>query len=154
MKDSDKKEEPIILVVDDDRLYLTFWRRILTDIGAENLVLTKDPLEAMEILKNTTCRLLISDIIMPDIKGYELAKFASKKQPNCPIILTTAFSADLSRFDLSNPKFHLLHKPYQDLKELKKFLCHILHGDSTFEDISDDSFSENDEFPEVIEWKL
>jgi len=154
VKGKEKKQVSAIVIVDDDPVYLTFWRRILTDIGVSNLRLTSDPREAMKMLKKSPCRLLISDIIMPHIKGYELARFVNETYPDCPIILTSGFSTDLSRFDLSNPRFHLLHKPYTDLKDLRNFLKHILNGDDTFEDISEDSFSENEDYPEVVEWKL
>jgi len=150
----DTKKGPLTLVADDDAVYLSFWRRILTDLGVDNFMLVQDPHEAEEILKSTPCKLFISDVIMPEINGYELAKIANELQPGCTVILTTAYGTNLYRFALENHKFHLLHKPYNDLNELKKFLEHLLAGDEKFDDISEDSCSENEDYPHLMEWKL
>jgi len=83
-----------------------------------------------------------------------LAGIALSACKQCRIILTTAYRAELSRFHLPHKKFHILYKPYSDLEELKKLLMHLIENDSNYEDMSEDSFSENEDFPEIIEWKF
>lgn len=146
--------EPVILIVDDDPIYISFWKRILPDVGITRFVATSDPREAEKILTTRHCTVLISDIIMPYIRGYELAQLAKERNPEGTIILTTAFDADLSRFDLGDPRFHLLHKPYTNLSELKRFLKHVIRGEDSIDSFSEDSFSENTDYPRVMEWKL
>lgn len=143
-----------VIVVEDDPTLLCFWRRMLKDLGVTDAVFFSDPKEALVLIEEVPCKVLISDIVMPDINGYELARLAIRRSPLCSVILTTAYSADLSRFDLANCRFHLLHKPYTDIVEVRKFVRHVLEGDSSFNDISEDSFSENEDYPDVTEWKL
>jgi DNA-binding NtrC family response regulator len=143
-----------VIVVEDDNTYLSFWKRFLDEMGITNYTLISNPYKARELLIKAGCRLLISDINMPDVNGYELTKVAHEHSPNCEIILTTAYSPNLSRFDFGACPFHLLHKPFSNLEELTKLIKHLVGGDSSMDDISEDSFSENEEFPQVTEWKL
>lgn len=143
-----------VVVVEDDPTFLKFWGRIMDEIGVKNYRLFSDSDEALAYLKEAPCSLLISDVIMTKINGYDLARKALKLYPGCNVILTTAYSTDLSRFLLADQRFHLLHKPYTDLAALKRFIKHIINGDTSFDDISEDSFSKNEDFPQVMEWKL
>lgn len=143
-----------VIVVDDDPVYLSFWRRILTDMGIMHFKLIDDPAIAADVIEKFPCALLISDVIMPGISGFDLAGIALSACKQCRIILTTAYRAELSRFHLPHKKFHILYKPYSDLEELKKLLMHLIENDSNYEDMSEDSFSENEDFPEIIEWKF
>ena len=154
MDTSKKKPDFVALVVDDDPIYISFLRRIFGDMGIDDVKFLDDPLVAKELIKECSFGVLISDVIMPHMKGYDLARFAKEICPECVIVLTTAYSSNLSRFNLESYDFHLLHKPYTNLEELKKFIAHMVNGDTSFDDISDDSFSENEEYPEVLEWKL
>jgi DNA-binding NtrC family response regulator len=143
-----------VIVVEDDDTFLSFWRRFLEGIGIYDVKFVSNPYEAKDLLERVNCDLLISDINMKGLNGYDLAKFASEQNPGCRVILTTAYGANLSRFDLANCSFHLLYKPYNDLAELAKFVRHLLAGDTSFDDISEDSWSENEDYPQVTEWKL
>lgn len=145
---------PHVLIVEDDPTFGSFWVRLFLELGIENYKLVTDPLEAMKYLDNESFTLLISDVVMPHVNGYELAKYARKKHPNIEIILTTGYSTDLSRFDLTGCRFHLLHKPYSNIGEIKKMITHLIKGENVFEDASEDSFSENEDYPLVTEWKL
>lgn len=146
--------EKRVFVVEDEPSLLTFWGRLLSDMGIKNYQLFSNPAEALRALKELSASLLICDVILPRMNGYELAKRARKINGDIPIILTTAYTTDLSRFDLAGMDFHLLHKPYTDIAELKKLVCHILKGEDGFEDMSEDSFSENEDYPAVTEWKI
>lgn len=143
-----------VIVVEDDETYLQFWKRFLEALGVTSFALVKNPYKAKEMLCKGGCRLLISDINLPDINGYDLAKIVTEHRADCSVILTTAYTAHLSRFDLGNCPFHLLYKPFSNLDELAKLVKHLLGWDVSMDDISEDSFSENDEFPMVTEWKL
>ncbi len=70
---SSKKEANSILVVDDDKSI----RQMLTMVlGSQNfyVLVAKDGLEALEILKEQTADLIISDVMMPNMDGYELCQ--------------------------------------------------------------------------------
>lgn len=143
-----------VIVVEDDSTMLLFWGRILKDLGITNFELFSNPLEAKLILEKVPYNLLISGIVMPHALGYDLAKIARRQNPACAIVLTTGFRTDLSRFNLANCRFHLLHKPYSDLAAVKNLITHLYNGEDSFDDLSEESSSENEDYPEVIEWKL
>lgn len=143
-----------IVVVEDDPTMLHFWGRLLQELGVERFELISHPLEARLLLEEVPCRFLISDIVMPDTYGYELARIARRRNPACTVVLTTGYGTDLSRFELSGCRFHLLHKPYDDIAALKSFIRHLLDGDASFDDLPEDSCSENEDYPQVTEWKL
>lgn len=150
-----RPNEPIrVLVVEDDPTFGSFWVRLFEELDIKNVTLVTDPLEALKHLDRTSFTLLISDVVMPHVNGYEIAKYACKKDPGIEIVLTTGYSTDLSRFDLTGCRFHLLHKPYSNIAEIKKLIVHLLKGENVFEDASEDSFSENEDYPFVTEWKL
>ena len=143
-----------VIVVEDDKTYLQFWKRFLEDLGITDYILITNSYKARDILTKGSCKLLISDVNMQDINGYDLAKSAIENNCSCSVILTTAYSANLSRFDLGNFPFHLLYKPFSNLTELAKLIRHLVKGETSLDDISEDSWSENEDFPAVTEWKL
>ena len=143
-----------IVVVEDEPILLSFWERVLSELGETDVAYFSNSIEARLFLEETPCALLISDIAMPDFSGYELGKVACRRKPESKIILTTAYGTDLSRFNLFGCKFHLLHKPYTDITALKRFIKYMIDGYGSLDDISEESSSENEDYPLVTEWKI
>lgn len=143
-----------VLVVEDDPTMLAFWDRLLMKLGVTQRVLLTSAIQAKNLLDHSDFDLLISDIIMPYINGYDLARHARDSIKDIEIVLTTAYSTDLSRFNLKGLRLHLIHKPYIDLGGLSKMIAHLLHDEDVFEDAEEDSWSDNEDYPEVTEWKL
>lgn len=156
MRPKSKKSAALILIVDDDPLYVKFWRRLLAELSICNVQATTDPIEAKKILEDTRCDILISDVIMPHSNGYDLAKFAREKNPACKIILTTAYSPYLSKFDLIRPNFHLLLKPYGSIWELGKLIRKLAEGEENIDEMDEGAVveEENKDYPEVVQWKV
>lgn len=81
---------PLILIVDDEEEILDFLERILNDkytiLKAEN---AKD---ALEILNNEAIQLIVCDIMMPEMDGFELCKIIKSNfdYSHIPVILLTA----------------------------------------------------------------
>ncbi len=48
--------------------------------------------EALENLKNNEYSLVLCDIMMPDIDGFELLKIFRQKRITTPVVITTGFS--------------------------------------------------------------
>ena len=148
------KKPSRVLVVEDDPTFRSFWTRLFDDMGVHNYVILANSDEAIHHLDQGNFTLLISDVVMPHLNGYDIAKYACKNMPDIQIVLTTGYSTDLSRFDLKDCRFHLLHKPYCNIGEIKKLISHLLNGEDVFGDASEDSFSENEDYPLVTEWRL
>lgn len=145
---------PRVLVVDDDPLYLRVWEKIFRGMLDCHYCLTNDPRTAIAILKSQPVDLVISDIVMPNDNGYDIAALAAAKQPTARVVLTTGYDCNLSRFALHDPHFHILYKPYRNIGDIQRFIQHLLMREDLFADLSEDSVSENETYPHVMEWKL
>lgn len=100
-----------VFVVDDEVQITQTLALILTREGFRVSAFT-NPLEALESMKTTSPDLLISDVMMPQLSGVELAIRTSKSRPDCKILLFTASTADLLKNARANGHdFRLLRKP-------------------------------------------
>lgn len=143
-----------VLVVEDDPTYLHLWKRIIDALGVKKFWAVGRPEAAARLLKQERADLLISDVLLPKMTGYDLAKLARTRNPSIEILLTTGYQTDLSHFDLGGLRCHLLHKPYQNIQDVSLFLQRLLGGEDVRSDADEDSFSDNEDFPEITEWTL
>ena len=92
-----------ILLVDDDLALLRVVTKMITKIGftVQGLSL---PLEAVELFRQNPEKfdLLITDLIMPEMTGIELAEELHKINPQMPVILMTGYGKDLDPLLLSS----------------------------------------------------
>src|SRR5258708_617247 len=103
-----------ILVVDDNHAAVTAMKYSLTKAGYEVLTAV-DGDEALRILRNGSCRLVLSDCRMPRMSGPELCRVV--RQEKLPgyvyIILLTAFDGSQQRIDgLSAGADDFIAKPF------------------------------------------
>lgn len=79
-----------ILIVDDDIHILELIQRHLQSLNYHTYKAISVK-EALEILKDTTIDLLITDLQMPGVDGLELIKYASEHYPKIPKLVVTGF---------------------------------------------------------------
>jgi PAS domain S-box-containing protein len=86
-----------ILLVEDEAAVRSFARRILTGFGYEVLVAT-DGVEALEIQARYggQIHLLISDVVMPRMGGWELARALLQKLPGLRVVFFSGYAAELN----------------------------------------------------------
>lgn len=83
--------EKTILVAEDVEFNYIFLREILTPTGA-NVIWAKNGREACDIVDaNTPVDLILMDLQMPEMNGYEATEYIKSKNPSIPIIAQTAF---------------------------------------------------------------
>ena len=82
-----------ILVVDDDLGVCQSLRDLLTQEGCEVLVATGGR-EAIGRLENIPVDLVLSDVVMPDLDGYQLYQEVQRRHSGLPVVLMTAFHFD------------------------------------------------------------
>ncbi|SCY75654.1 response regulator transcription factor [Alkaliphilus peptidifermentans] len=78
-----------ILVVEDDKNLQKLMVAVLKQHGYQVLS-AKDGLEALDILDTSHVDLIISDIMMPNMDGYDLTDALRKSNYNLPILMVTA----------------------------------------------------------------
>lgn len=81
---------PTILIVDDEEEILDFLERILSP--SYKIFRSESGKEALNILKNEPIQLIISDVMMPEMDGFELCKIIKSDfdHSHIPVILLTA----------------------------------------------------------------
>ncbi len=81
-----------ILVTEDDRELRQLFRRVLENSGYE-VAEAADGQEALNVLENTYIDLIISDIMMPRVDGYELVRSVRQAGIRIPVLMITARDA-------------------------------------------------------------
>ena len=101
-----------ILVVDDEVGLLDLTEEYLTTYGYTVLRAVSAE-QALEILKNNPVDLMLSDVIMPGMDGYQLATEAERRYPKLKIQMASGFS-EKQKVNLVNEKLYeqRLQKPY------------------------------------------
>ncbi len=78
-----------ILVVDDDRNTRLFMSALLSDAGY-TVLLAEDGVRALEVMDKEHVDLIILDIMMPNMDGYELTGALRASNENLPILMVSA----------------------------------------------------------------
>jgi len=101
-----------ILIVDDESALLNLCETILKQHGYSTFC-AESAKQALEILETESIDLLLSDIIMPEMDGYELASVVQKKYPDIKIQLASGFS-DNRHEKIVDDSLHknIIHKPF------------------------------------------
>jgi len=105
-----------IMVVDDDNDNLQIVRKGLERVGHEVHAFS-EPLLAIQHIQNEGCEkcsLLISDIRMPKMNGFQLARRVKELRPNMKIIMMTAFEVSMNEVKIMYPSLQIdkiLSKP-------------------------------------------
>jgi len=84
------KKNISILVVDDEEMLRNLLEKILVKEGYE-IDTAADGEKALEILRDNKYNLLITDVKMPRLNGFELLKKAKKDYPEMGVIMMTAY---------------------------------------------------------------
>src|SRR5512145_2484138 len=106
-----------ILLAEDDEDMRRFLVKALEKAGYD-VVSFGNGLEAYERLKEEPFTLLLTDIVMPEMDGIELARKASELDPDLKIMFITGFAAVALNSDSAAPKnAKVLSKPVH-LREL------------------------------------
>lgn len=108
------REDPQRVIVVDDEATIAATLAIILQRSGYSATHFTNPLDALQAIRIDPPDLLISDVVMPQMSGIELAISVRKILPNCIILLFSgqAKSADLlQQARVQGYDFHLLSKP-------------------------------------------
>lgn len=90
---------PLILIVDDNEEILEFLERILNN--KYTILKAEDGKQALKILETEAVQLVISDVMMPEMDGFELCKNIKShfEHSHIPVILLTAKNTIQSKIE-------------------------------------------------------
>ncbi|MBD3277854.1 MAG: response regulator [Candidatus Aegiribacteria sp.] len=102
-----------ILVVDDEQRVRTLCREVL-ELQDYSVTEASNGAQALDILKDHSFSLILSDIMMPDIDGLELASIIRKEYPDTFTILITGHgSINIAKDAIQRGAFDFVTKPFK-----------------------------------------
>jgi len=114
-----------ILLAEDDESMRGFLQRALAKAGYEVIAFANGK-DAHERLQEEPFSLLLTDIVMPQMDGIELARRASELDPQIKIMFITGFAAVTLNTNSRAPKnARVLSKPFH-LKDLVREIDRLL----------------------------
>lgn len=102
-----------ILLVDDEPSLLTLGENILAQKGYK-VYCAENADAALDILSENDIDVMVSDVIMPGMDGFELARRVERQHPDVKIQLLSGYASERNTAEKDNPySKSLLDKPYQ-----------------------------------------
>ncbi len=80
-----------VLVVDDERRMADALARVLAEAGYEVVVATSGP-DALDVIRDRRVDLLLTDVVMPGMRGPALALAARERSPGLRVIFMSGYS--------------------------------------------------------------
>jgi DNA-binding NtrC family response regulator len=128
-------EKTTILIVDDDIDILTVTGRSLEHAGFKVHAFV-DPLMALHHVRNDCkyCQVLVSDIRMPGLTGFQLVRKVKDLRPEMKVIMMTMFEVNKPEFEAvfpSTPIDAVIRKPFtpsQLVEKIRGFLGAMAQG--------------------------
>ena len=124
-----------VLIVDDEKSFLLPLRdRLRRTHGDRFAVLTAgNGQEAIQILEQTTVDLLVTDLEMPVVDGFELLAWTSRERPELSVIVMTALAnAELEGRLAHHHPLRCFQKPVDFETLAKAILTGLDDGDKSF----------------------
>ena len=100
-----------ILLAEDDHAMRAYLARALENAGYE-VVAVDCGTEALPYLLTERFDLLLSDIVMPEMDGIELAQRCAEISPETKVMFITGFAAVTLKASRQAPQARILSKPF------------------------------------------
>jgi len=105
-----------ILLAEDEEAMRAYLTRALENAGYEVVAVDRGT-DALPLLQTQHFDLLLTDIVMPEMDGIELAQRCAEVSPITKVIFITGFAAVTLRAGRATPQARVLSKPFH-LKDL------------------------------------
>jgi DNA-binding NtrC family response regulator len=113
-----------ILIVDDEVPFLNLLKRYLELWGHECATAVSGQ-TAMESLRDGTFDLVLLDIFLPDVKGYDLIPIIRRHLPNIDVITMTGYNTrELESIVRQQDILFYMIKPFE-ASQMKEILEHL-----------------------------
>ncbi len=118
---TDPSERLPLLLVDDSAVVRAKLLKLFSDAGYEAQT-AKDGTEALELMSKTRFGVLLTDLEMPNMDGFELIKSVqgSLETEDLPIIAITGHEELHARLHQIQGLYGMFHKPWNDRELLKR----------------------------------
>ncbi|MBE9529270.1 MAG: response regulator [Proteobacteria bacterium] len=137
-----------ILVADDDKLFQELFKDLILDMGHE-ILMVDNAMELLEKVKEFKPDIILSDVVMPGIDGFELTRRlkADPQTMHIPVVIITSLSDRSAKVSgLEAGADELLNKPIDEtelslrirnLLKVKRFEDYLMeHGKSLSSEVA------------------
>jgi two-component system, NtrC family, sensor kinase len=115
-----------LLIVDDEPVILQILRAVFDD-EPHRLTCVSTGREALTILEEQGCDVLLTDKNLPDVSGMDLLRAARARLPDCEVIIITGYaSLDTAIEAVGLGAFDYVTKPLDDVFDIKKKVARAL----------------------------
>ena len=117
-----------ILVAEDEEAMRAYLARALQNAGYDVVAVDRGT-HALPYLQNEHFDLLLSDIVMPEMDGIELAQRCAEISPATKVMFITGFAAVTLKANREAPQAKVLSKPFH-LKDLVLEVERVFGGEA------------------------
>ena len=119
-----------ILVVDDDKAIRDILSDVLSCMGF-TVAVARSGNEGLELFLEEPFDLVVTDLRMPGMDGWDLAFHVKDRAPNTPIVLITGQQKEeVTKSDKGDRVDFVMFKPFR-LKEIQKIVYRMLGAHSS-----------------------
>ena len=118
-----------ILIVDDNTFILDGLATTFGILLRDYTILTaENGMQAVKIMESVPVDLVLTDLSMPVMDGYQLIEHTKKIYPHIPVfVMTGVYTADVAERPRPLGVSHCTEKPF-DYEELAHMISHELEG--------------------------
>jgi CheY-like chemotaxis protein len=114
-----------VLIIDDEPLITELLTSILERINIKSKVATYGQ-AGLELFDKENFDLVITDLGMPDISGWDVSRAVKEKRPEVPVIIITGWGLDPDPNKMKDSKAdQIITKPFQ-IDQLEKIITDLL----------------------------
>ena len=111
---------PRILVIDDTLLVRDVWCDFLTIVGYE-VIAARDGAEGLALFDSGLHDVVVTDLFMPGLSGWEVVDAVRRRRPGTPVILITGSATEADMERARTEAVEMLQKPV-DLRQLQQMI--------------------------------
>lgn len=115
-----------VLVVDDEKSFLLSLEEGLRHSTDFRTITAENGKKALEVLGKNKVDLVVTDLNMPEMDGFQLMTYMLKTWPQIPVMVMTAYSTPEIKTKLEQLGSFRLHEKPINLKELSKSIVSSL----------------------------
>lgn len=127
-----KTEELKILIIDDEQIITSSLEIILSMEGFQEIETCNDSREVINMLNTKRYNLVIMDLNMPYISGYELFETISNQFEKLPIIILSADYISEAVGWIKNNAYDFIEKPVEGVNVIRS-INQYLNASNKFE---------------------
>jgi len=117
-----------VLLVEDDPTVRGLLIRLMQSYGLE-IASAENGNQAMQLFEQETYDLLLTDLYMPEMNGWELIRTIRERDPKLPIIALSAYATPEQLGDLESCHARLFSKPL-NFRVLHAYIDELLRAGS------------------------